>query len=117
MTRPAVVHFSLKKGTPLTASEKNVIEKLTKAAEAVAPIYEKQVNVLDSQANFYPADAAKEEIQQAAKNNSKILSPYTMVERNLKGKLTAIPYHIKFKDDLEKVAGFIEDAAKISDNF
>src|SRR3989304_10551157 len=97
MTRPAVVHFPLKKGTPLTASEKKVIEKLTKAAKAIVPIYAKQVNVLDSQANFYPEDATKEEIQAAAKNNSKILSPYTMVERDLKGKLTAIPYHIKFK--------------------
>src|SRR3990167_8324803 len=113
MTRPAVVHFPPKKGTPLTASEKNVIEKLTKAAEAVAPIYEKQVNVLYSQANFYPADATKEEIQQAAKNNSKILSPYTMVEINLKGELTAIPYHIKFRDELLKVASLIEEAAKI----
>ena len=117
MTRPAVVHFPLKKGTPLAASEKKVTEKLTKAAEAIAPIYEKQVNALDSQANFYPADATKDEIQQAAKSNSKILSPYTMVERDLKGRLTAIPYHIKFRDELLKVASLIEDAAKISDNF
>src|SRR3990167_9902850 len=100
MTRPAVVHFHLKKGTPLAASEKKVTEKLTKAAEAIAPIYEKQVNALDSQANFYPADATKDEIQQAAKSNSKILLPYTMVERDLKGRLTAIPYHIKFRDEL-----------------
>lgn len=116
MTKPPLVSFPFKKGTRLTSSEKKVIEKLTEAAKAVAPIYQRQVNDFYDQANFFPPDVTKEEIESAAQENHLILSPYTMVERDSKGKLIAIPYHIKFKEDLKKVHDLIAEAAKLSEN-
>lgn len=100
----------------LTSSEKKVVKKLIEAAEAIAPIYLKQANHKLSGAYFYPMDATKKEILEAAKHNQNILSPYTIVERDSKRKLTAVPFHQKYKDDLEKVAKHLGDAAKISEN-
>ncbi len=111
-----VVHFPLTKQVSLTPSEKKVISKLIEAAEAVAPIYALQVGLNRSVSNFYPEDATKEEILAAAATNKKILSPYTIVERNEDGDLEAIPYHTKFKKQLLPVVKLINEAADISDN-
>lgn len=113
--KSASVKFPYKGKLTLSQSEKKVLKKLVEAAEAIEPIYLKQENRANNGANFYPRDATKEEIQQAAKKNREILSPYTIVERK-KGKLVAIPYHIKFKSDLQKVSKLIKQAAKLSDN-
>jgi len=98
----------------LTASEKEVLKKLIEAAKAIAPIYQKQENSKYLGANFYPSNATREEILEVSRHNSEILSPYTIVERNGKNKLVAVPYHIKFKKDLEKVARLLRDAAKLT---
>lgn len=100
----------------LTANEKKVLDKLIKAAESIAPIYQQQENSNYTGANFYPYDATKEEILQAARDNPEIVSPHTMVERNGKGKLIAIPYHVKFKKELEKTVSLIREAAKLTQN-
>lgn len=110
-----IVRFP-QKGIKLTTAEKKVLDKLIKAAEAVASIYLKQENRRNNGANFYPRDTTKKQIQEAAKENPEILSPYTMVEKDSKGKLKAIPFHIKFKSQLKKVAKYIREAAKITDN-
>ena len=109
-----IVRFPYK-GTKLTSSEKKVVAKLVKAAEAIALIYLKQENRNNNGANFYPRDTIKKLIQDAAKEDPEILSPYTMVEKDSKGKLKAIPFHIKFKSQLKKVAKYIREAAKITD--
>lgn len=103
------------KGIILTPSEKKVLKKLILAAEAIAPIYRQQENSVNNGANFYPRDATKDEIINAAKKDKKILSPYTTVERK-NGNLVSIPFHIKYKKDLTKVAKLIREAAKLSDN-
>lgn len=110
----AVVHFKVET-SGLTANEKKVLRYLVAAAEAVGPIYEEQENPSYLGSNFYPHSASKEEILDAAGNNPKILSPYTIVERNRDGDLIAIPYHIKFKDKLEIVAKHLRSAAKITE--
>lgn len=111
----SIVTFKPEKGLHLTVSEKKVVSKLIEAARAIDPIYQKQENISRSGANFYPPDATKEEIAKAAKEDPSILSPYTIVERS-KGKLIAIPYHIKFKDPLEKASKLLKEAAKITQN-
>lgn len=110
-----IVHFP-QEGISLTPSEEKVIEKLIKAAEAIAPIYLAQENNRNNGANFYPRDATKTEIASAVSKDPEILSPYTIVERDKKGRLVAIPYHIKFKKQLEEVVKLIRDAAKITEN-
>lgn len=113
MNSSPIVEFKVK-DMGLTALEKQVVNKLVEAAKSIAPIYQKQEDPGFLGANFYPHDASKEEILTAAKHNPDILSPYTMVERNEKGELIAIPYHVKFKSQLEKTAGLLREAAKLS---
>lgn len=115
MKKRAVVHFKAK-DLGLSAKEKKVVDKLVAAAEIIAPIYEQQENPRFEGANFYPHDASKEEILEAVKKNPEILSPFTMVERDKKGKLISIPYHVKFRKELGKVSSLLKNAAKISVN-
>lgn len=114
MSTTPVIKFPATK-IKLTSSEKKVCELLVGAAQAVAAIYQKQENNHFPGANFYPANAAKEEVLQAARQNPDILSPYTVVERK-RGKLVPVPYHIKYKKQLEKIAVLVRKAAKITDN-
>ncbi len=100
----------------LSKKEKLCFEKLILAAEMLVPLYLKQKNNKYPGANFYPHDAAKEEIQAAAKRNPAILSPYTFVERNKSGKLIAVPFNFKFKKELEEISKILEEAAKLSED-
>lgn len=104
--------FPLPKG--LSEKDKKVVHKLEKAVELVADIYADQANGRYSGANFYPHDVTTLEIEKAAKEDPAILSPYTVVERQ-DGKLKAVPYHIKFQDQLKKISQIIEEAASISE--
>ncbi|HLA04068.1 MAG TPA: hypothetical protein VJ065_02445 [Patescibacteria group bacterium] len=110
-----IVVFPIK-NVGLSKSESKIVEKLVEAAKSIAPIYQKQENQKFPGANFYPHDATAEEILVAAKSNPEILSPYTIVERNKTGKLVSVPYHIKFKKDLEKTSSLLREAAKITEN-
>lgn len=99
----------------LSKNEKEVLEILIQAAKLVALVYSEQENHKLPGANFYPADITKDEIERAAKKDSQILDPYTVVER--KGKeLIAIPYHIKYRALLNPVAEKLIEASKITDN-
>ena len=97
----------------LSGNEQKVIKTLEDAAEILAAIYAKQRNPRYPGANFYPHDATKEEIEKAAKSNPELLSPYTFVERK-KGQLIAVPYHVKFKREVEQIAELLKEAAVLS---
>lgn len=96
--------------------EKAVLKKLISAAKLIAPLYLKQKNPKYPGANFYPPDATKEEIKEAAKKDPLILHPYTFVERDKGRKLKAIPFCNKFKKELTEVAKLLEEAARISED-
>ena len=115
MTDRPIVRFRVK-NLDLNTEEKKVLKLLIAAAESIAPIYEKQENPKLAGANFYSHDATKEEILDTARNDPSILSPYTMVERDKSGKLITVPYHIKFKKELEKTSDLLRKAAKITSN-
>lgn len=100
----------------LSQKEKVLLNKLISAAELIAPLYLKQKNNKYPGANFYPHDATREEIEKAAKKNPAILSPYTFVERDKSGKLRAVPYHLKFKEELKPIAKLLYEAVELSDN-
>ncbi|OGD86487.1 hypothetical protein A2870_00150 [Candidatus Curtissbacteria bacterium RIFCSPHIGHO2_01_FULL_41_11] len=112
-------HFPVQRFPPgklnLTTSEKKVVDKLIQAAEEVAEIYKLQENPRMPGANFYPHDATKEEILKESQKNPEILSPYTIIERK-DNKLQAVPYHAKYKKQLEKIAKSIRAAAKLTGN-
>lgn len=91
----------------LSKDESEILEKLTEAAKLIAKIYENQVNG----GGFYPADASRQEIEKAAVAQPEILSPYTVVERDIEGKLVTIPYHIKYKELLLPVSKKLTEAA------
>jgi len=102
--------------TEFSEKEKILFEKLILAAELIDPLYQKQKNERYPGANFYPHDASKEEIEQTAKKNPKILDPYTFVERNKSGKLIAIPFHKKFRKELKPINKLLNEAAKLTED-
>lgn len=99
----------------LDKNELEVLYKLIEAAKLVEQVYKKQ---LDSQNHFsvYPSDATRAEIEKAASHNKDILSPYTVVERDQKGRLIAVPYHIKYRAGLLSISRKLQEAAHLSRN-
>lgn len=65
-------------------------------------------------ANFYPKDMTKEEFEKFKDKNK--TSQYTVIQRDEKGALKVVPYHIAYKDQLEKTSNLLKEAAKLSDN-
>ena len=63
-------------------------------------------------AQFYPQDMTKAEFEQAALPGK--TSGYTLLRRDASGKLTTVPYHVAYKADLERAAGLLREAAKVS---
>ncbi|MEO6263640.1 MAG: Zn-dependent hydrolase [Luteimonas sp.] len=61
---------------------------------------------------FYPADMTKEEFEQAGLKDK--TSWYTLLRRDDAGKLITVPYHVAYKADLERAAGLLHEAAKVS---
>ena len=65
-------------------------------------------------ANYYPADMTKEEFEAwdyPSKN-----SLYSFIRRDEAGKLTAIPYHVQFADQVERAAVLLEKAAELAED-
>jgi len=109
----------------LSDKEKLVLEKLIKASELLVPLYEQQKNPKYEGANFYPFDATKQEIEEAAQQDRMLLHPYTFVERGggvrlkrppFRTEFRAVPFSVKFKKELRKISGLIGQAAKISED-
>lgn len=100
----------------LSSQERKVVDKLLETAKLIGPIYQRQINDRYLGGNFYPHDATESELTKAAEQNPEILSPYTVVERDKNKKLIAIPYHIKFRVQLEKIAKLLKEAASLSKN-
>ncbi len=97
----------------LSVQERKILQKLGEAAKIISSLYLVQKNPRYRGANFYPSDATKREIELAAEKDPEILNPYTFVER--KGaKLVAIPYRVKFKKELLKIAELLTGAALLS---
>lgn len=115
MTENGIKKFNVDTSA-LSQKERDLVAKLVKAAELIAPLYLKQRNNNFPGANFYPPDATIAEIEEAAKNNPDILDPYTFVERDALGKLVAVPFHLKFQEELKPVSNIILEAADLAEN-
>lgn len=63
-------------------------------------------------ATFYPADMTTQEFEQAELADK--AAWYTLLRRDANGKLVTVPYHVAYKADLERAAGLLREAAKLS---
>lgn len=65
-------------------------------------------------ANFYPADITVEDFE-AAKLEGKD-SQYTFLRKDEAGNLIAVPYHVQFKDEMERAADLLRQAAELAED-
>jgi hypothetical protein len=65
-------------------------------------------------AQFYPADMTKDEFEKSPLKDKASL--YTVLRRDAQNQLVTEPYHQAYQADLQKVAGLLRDAAKLSDD-
>ncbi|MCF8225582.1 MAG: Zn-dependent hydrolase [Bacteroidales bacterium] len=65
-------------------------------------------------AGFYPPDITKEEFESFEDDTKSSL--YTMIRRNSEGNLESIPYHVVFKEQIEKAASLLLEAAELAED-
>lgn len=70
-------------------------------------------------ANFYPHDMTREEFEGAvdagpAAQADSLRSLYTLVRRGTDGKLTAVPYHQAYREQLTRAADLLREAAALA---
>jgi len=65
-------------------------------------------------AQFYPADMTKDEFEKSPLKDKASL--YTVLRRDAQNQLVTEPYHQAYQADLQKAAGLLRDAAKLSDD-
>ncbi|TXK38006.1 Zn-dependent hydrolase [Pontibacter qinzhouensis] len=64
-------------------------------------------------ANFYPHDMTKEEFEQA--DLPEKTSQYTFLHRLPSGKLITVPYHVRFREQVERASDLLREAATLAD--
>src|SRR5262245_24858660 len=67
------------------------------------------------QANYYPADATKEEVDKwvsslKGKDHEQATSFFTVIRRGEDGKFTAVPYNVEYRDKLTQAAEHLRKA-------
>ena len=72
-------------------------------------------------ANFYPEDMTRQEFEAWAKDLPKPAGDqarnyFTVIRRDPNGHLKSVPYSEEYKDDLEKAASLLEQAASLTNN-
>lgn len=65
-------------------------------------------------AQFYPKDITKEEFEKASLPDKQSL--YSLIRRDQSGKLISIPYHVAYKEPLEKASGLLKQAAELAED-
>ncbi|PCH68871.1 MAG: Zn-dependent hydrolase [Bacteroidales bacterium] len=65
-------------------------------------------------ANFYPSDMTPEEFD--AISNEMKSDWYTKIQRDENGELKVVPYHVAYKEQIEKAAGLLVKASKLAED-
>jgi len=65
-------------------------------------------------ANFYPADMTKEELEKS--NLSHKQDHYSLIRRDSTGKLISIPYHVAYKEPLQRASALLQRASKLAED-
>jgi hypothetical protein len=71
------------------------------------------------QANFYPSDATREEVEAWVKSlpaaeKKRATGFYTTIRRGPNGKLTAVPYNVEYQAELQLAAKALKEAAALT---
>ncbi|WP_232526589.1 dipeptidyl-peptidase 3 family protein [Marinilabilia rubra] len=74
----------------------------------------KEIGPKPEGAGFYPVDMQKEEFEEFENHNKN--SQYTILERDKEGKLLVVPYHEKWKKELQQAAELLNQAAELAEN-
>jgi hypothetical protein len=77
------------------------------------------VGVKPAQANFYPADATKEEVEQwidtlRGADRDLAVGFFSTIRRNASGSLIAIPYSVEYQNTLDTAAAHLRRAASLT---
>lgn len=65
-------------------------------------------------AQFYPTDMTKDEFEAFTASDKAGL--YTVIRRGSDGKLQSIPYHVAYKEQIEKTADLLKKAAELAED-
>ncbi len=65
-------------------------------------------------AQFYPKDMTKDEFDKSSLPNKQSL--YSLIRRDSSGKLFSIPYHIAYKEPLQKAYALLQQAAELAED-
>jgi hypothetical protein len=65
-------------------------------------------------AQFYPADMTKDELEKSNVTDKHAL--YSVIRRDSTGKLISIPYHVAYKQSLQKASSFLKQAAELAED-
>jgi hypothetical protein len=65
-------------------------------------------------ANFYPADMTKDELEKS--NLSDKHGQYSLIRRDSSGKLISIPYHVAYKDQLQRASSLLKQASELAED-
>lgn len=63
-------------------------------------------------ANFYPADMTKEELDNSNVKDKE--GQYSIIRRDSTGKLYSIPYHVAYKEPLQRAAALLQRASQLA---
>ncbi len=100
-------------------SEKDlkIVHILMEAGKKIGQLFSRQVEFDNLPgASFYPKDATKEELEEASKKNPLILNSFTVVKRDDKGELYAVPYHEEYKEECLFISERLREAAELVTN-
>src|SRR5512138_1230288 len=65
-------------------------------------------------ANFYPANITKEEIEKSSLADKH--GQYSLVRRDSMGKLISIPYHVAYKQPLQRASALLKQASDLAED-
>ena len=100
----------------LTKNEKQILPILIEVAERTDKIFLLQENEKYKGANLYPHDVTREQIEDAAKDDPKILSPFTVVKKNSLGRLNAVGYNTEYAKLLSPISELLLRASNLCQN-
>lgn len=94
----------------LSLKDLKILKILEEVVKGASEVYKLQLKN-----GFYPKDITRQELEDSAKKDPQILSPYTIVVRK-KGQLQAISYNDLYSKNLTRMADKITKAAKLCQN-
>lgn len=96
----------------LPEKDKKILELLTRASMRLTNLYALQEST-SPKAKFYPSTVTKTEVTRQAQNKPEILDPYTVVEYDANGELTARPVVEVYREQIResRISRLLREAA------